>query len=255
MASVHQFITPAGADAYRLEKKLDEQRKAVAFLQGPFARETAGLDAAALAEIARLGLSHAGQRGITALRDRQRYLIPAMFWGSFFEQDPQYHRALSRCWWFDAQGLPTGSTHISAVIAEIDRMQARIAPDLSDPRRPVETLALLYRRHSGETVTRAILIDTMAKCWPARFALMEGPVLDAYLVAAEEPVRRFQLRSVDAVAYVCLSMHLGVRFVDDPRFPWARRALEPDGRPDEERRLAFGQAVLAYWRATTSQVA
>lgn len=255
MPSVSDFLTPASLQSYHRERQRDEEQQACVFLRRAFAARTALLNDEELLHVVRFGLAHAEQRGIRNMRDRQRYLIPVMIWGSFFELDPQYRAALSRCWWIDSKDRRTNSTHVSAVIAEIDQLNAEIVEDSSDMRRPVKVLAELYRDHTGQMATRALFVDAMEKCWPRRFKLLQQRGIDSYLTATDDVLRRYELRSVDAVAYMCLAMFFGFRFADDPRFPWARTALRPDGRTDEERRLALGKAVLAYWRATRPEEA
>lgn len=250
MPSISDFLSSAGVQTYQREKRQDEERQACAFLRRAFAEETASLTDADVLQVARTGLANAGRRGITNLRDRQRYLIPVMTWGSHFEADPQYRQALARCWWIDCAGRPTGSTHVSAVIAQIDRLHGEVASDMADMGRPVAVLGALYREHSGDVATRGLAMQTMERCWPARFASMGAACVESYLDATADAVRRYDLQSAGAVAYVCLAMQLGFRFADDPRFPWAGPALSPDGRTADQRQLAFGQAVLAYWRKT-----
>lgn len=252
MLSLSEFLTPDGLARYDGERRLEEERQAMAFLRRSFAPATALLSDDELRDVARFGIAHAQQRGVTSLRDRQRYLIPVMFWGSYFELDPQYRDALARCWWIDRNGRRTGSTHLSAVIAEIDRIERATVPDHADMRRPVQAMARLYRDHEGELATSSLMLSHMESCWPARFALMGG-VHGDYLDALAPVLRRYGLKSADAVAYACIAMQLGFRFADDPRFPWARAALAPDDRTPEERRLAFGQAVLRYWQSLLPQ--
>lgn len=243
------FITTAGRDRVLLEKQERERLTIRDFLRDNFAPATALLDDDQLDAVVKLALSHADQRGITNLRDRQRYLIPVMFWGSYFELDPQYRAALSYTWWFDDKGQRTDTTYMSGVIDEIDRMDAAIADDLADANRVVSALARLYHDHDGDPITRELALETMQKCWPARFALMSDQVRHDYLTAIEPSLQRYALYSVDAITYICLAMHLGFRFADDPRYPWVAEALVTDGRPLEVRRLALGQALMTYWHS------
>lgn len=243
------FLTQAGRDRVLAEKQEKERLTICAFLRENFAPATALLNDKQLEDVVKLALVHADQRGITNMRDRQRYLIPVMFWGSYFELDPQYRAGLAYTWWFDDQGRRTTSTYMSGVIAEIDRMEAAIARDLADANRVVAVLARLYRDHDGDAITQKLTLETMQKCWPARFALMTDKVRRDYIAAIEPSLQRYELHSVDAISYICLAMHLGFRFVDDPRFPWAAEALVLDGRPLEERRLALGQALMTYWHS------
>ncbi len=60
---------------------------------------------------------------------------------------------------------------------------------------------------------------------------------------------------VDQVAIGAMSLPLEIVFWRDPRFPAIRRALKPDGRSIEERRLAFGRAVQAVCAAMASSEA
>ncbi len=250
MPIVSDFLSPTGVLTFQREKLQDEEQQACAFLRRAFTEETALLTDDDVLQVARTGLANAGRRGITNLRDRQRYLIPVMAWGSHFESDPQYRHALTRCWWIDSAGQPTASTHVSAVIAQIDRLHHETAPDMADMCRPVTILGALYRDRSGDVATRGLVMQTMERCWPARFTAMGADCVERYMDATVDVARRYDLRSAGAVAYVCLAMQLGFRFVDDPRFPWAGAALAPDGRAADQRQLAFGQAVLAYWRGT-----
>lgn len=236
-------------------KSVVEQRirryedRAMEFLHEQFARETGLLSEDERRKVVRLAYANARQRGIRSERDHLRYLIPVMFWGSYFETDPQYLARLVRSGWRSGDGKRIDNAHVGGILHEVDDLSARSAADFADPVNFQRGFSEIYRTAEKRQITLDTVAFHLADIWPARYRLMSGTDQSRFIKKAMGLAYSLNFGGVDAITYTCLSLHFGYRFAGDPLYSWAARAMADDGRSFEERRLSLGNAIIEYWDA------
>ena len=223
------------------------ENKAIDFLRAEFKPATRGLSDDELHKVAQLAYFHAKKRGINGEQDHLKYLIPVMFWGSYFEIDPQYQAQLIRAGWLDEQGKPLQNTTMAPVLHEINRWADAVKTDNEHPQRIVQVFQRLYQTNPDK-VTFEFVVRWLKQAWPTRFTFMSKQQAETFTHRAYEIAHGLNFVEVDGTAYTCLAQYFGYRFVQDPLYPWAAKALADDGRQAEERRLALGEAVLEHWK-------
>jgi Domain of unknown function (DUF4123) len=246
---LEHVLGPANRQALLDERVALYEKAAQADLQRQFPAQLSLLQKQDVQAVIRFAFAHARQRGITSHRDMYRYLMVVMQWGSYFELDPQYRAALQNTWWFDRNLKRTNSTYTAGVLAEVARVQAACLSDLNDVRHIPVYFQRLYQKDSGRPPVLGELLIALQHCWPAKVGSLEAEHLHAFARHAMAIAADHALQGADAIVYGCLAMYFGVRFADDPRFPWAKDALAKDARSDTERRIALGKGVLKYWDA------
>lgn len=241
------FVTPETLEHYFEERRLNYQERAVSFLREQFGPAARLLDDEQVGEVVKLAYSHARDRGIKTERDHLKYLIPVMFWGSYFESDPLYRQYMVKAWWIDTEGKETASTYVGAITEQVDVWLKDVAEDISQPKRIMKAFSELYSSEPPKKMSSAFLSYHMENIWPERYKKMSANMRLQFMNKAYGTAHQNNFTGVDGVGYACLAMYFGHQLWDDPRYPWAAKALADNGRSAEERRLALGNSVFEYW--------
>ena len=239
------LLTPAARRVLAGERLARYEREAVAFLRARFAPAMALVDDAAARLVVRTAYGHARLRGVTTTRGHLSYLVPVMFWGSHFETDPLHAAALRRAGWTGADGAPRPGAAFAPLTAEVDAWTVAVASDTASPQRIARGVAEL----AAGPFDAAAFPQRLATLWPARNRAVSPADGGAFVAAAADVAQRAGLSAPDVALYGALAPYFGYRFGEDPRFPWAQRALATSDA--DARRLALGQGVAAYWTAMT----
>ncbi|WP_223668957.1 hypothetical protein [Kangiella shandongensis] len=239
------FITDKTLKPFVDERISEYETKASEFLRKEFAPSVSLLDEGELLQVIRLAYKHASKRGIKTEVEHLKYLIPVMFWGSYFEMDPQYSYWLYKAGWLDKNGYAIKVKRVKPLLEQLDQWFKQTESDLKEPRRLTWAFAKLYRQ-SADHVDLDFILSYMELLWPARFECMNGVRQEYYAKQSREIAAELRFTGLDGVTYVCLSLYFGFRFADDPRYPWARAIFE--GEQDiSEKRVLLGQGALDYW--------
>lgn len=229
------------------------EKKAIAFLRDQFAPAIRVLSDDEVRAVVQLAYKNAKKRGIQTERDHLKYLIPVMFWGSYFERDPQYLPELSRAGWVDEDGNLSKHIYMPQLLTEIDHRTLSVAPDLASYKRIMSGFREIYTEALPAKLTFRTLSEIMAYIWPSHYK-MAGQ--DCFLALAENGVSRGKsllLETRDIIAYSCLSVYFGHMFDECPRFPWAVYALAKDGKKMDERRRSLWRGVENYFENLMNQ--
>lgn len=245
--TVSDLLAPSGRQALQDERTRLYERGAISYLRSEFAPATRLLVDDELLKVIRLAYHNAQARGVIGDRNHLKYLVPVMFWGSRFEVDPQFFYFLYRARWLNSQGASTGVDNVDDVIAQVNSRESGVLRDTADGGRIIDGFRRIYLAEERAAPNPEFVQRAMYRIWPGRYRLMVPLQRDAFIALNMRHAAALQFFGRDAAAYVCLAMYLGSGFHDDPRFPWVTRSLDDPDMPPEHRRVAFGEAVLAYW--------
>lgn len=242
------ILSAAGRKAFLADQYARYQVKALAHLHAQFAPAMAILPEKHAVEFIDRAYAHAAYKGLQRTREHLHYLNLCMFWGLSFDTDPQYRTALMRAGWQPDAAQPDMDTDRLRIA--VKRRHTLLAADFATPRRIVAAFAELYDRpdaaHDAASGVRLI-----ERAFPAQFAAV--PV-ENWMDLAHVVHRRsapMGLADVDVTACVGLAALFGADFLDDPRFHWAREALEL--RDTQHRRDTLAAGVQRYWDALSPE--
>lgn len=202
------------------------ERRLQAHLRAFFPRYCASLGAATLAAVVAYGRSRAGAHGLSAKRDVGVYVTLVPLLGSHFDVDPLLPWA----------GAALSDARLRNPSARAERLaeEAMSYLDVLVGHDDSRFGQVLVRAHD---VVRRLLasrphtlgaddLDAMRLLFPEKHAAVgDGPCASLVSIARDE-AERWGLRSAWARQALTLVMFaLGPRFLDDPQFGWASRAL------------------------------
>lgn len=222
------------------------QEKAVALLQKHF-QPAAGIpDKADLLGFVIRCHDQAKARGIVSEKELLHYLTIAFRWGAGFENDPQYRAYLRSAMWLVENDRPMTLSDTRLLRDEVAAWEGTMARDLENFTNIRNQLFNLYRRGvTDPSYSRALrlLYDT----YPQRFQATPQADWVSFCDDVYGRIRDFRIDVVDVYCCVVLAVYFGADFVNDPRYPWLRATLGCNTRSLEERRIAFGEAVLVHY--------
>lgn len=239
------FITDETLKPFVDERISEYEAKAIEFLRKEFAPSVSLLDEDELLKVIRLAYKNAFCRGIRTEIEHLKYLIPVMFWGSYFEMDPQYSYWLYKAGWLDENGYALKVKKVKPLLGQLDRWFKHTESDLKEPQRLTWAFARLYKE-SAKGINSDFTLSYMELTWPARFNYMNRPRQEYFAKQSREVASEFGFSGLDGVTYVCLSLYFGFRFAEDPRFPWAQSIFDGD-QDINDKRVMLGQRALDYW--------
>lgn len=243
---VEDLITQKTLNSYIEERRTTYNEKAARFLRQEFAPATRRLNDADIIKVVRLSYDNARRRGITSERDLLKYLIPTMYWGSWFECDPQYADILIRIGWKNSDGTQRFSRNMDPIIEEIDIWQAATVSDSLEPRRAISAALSAHKEpFINPNIPNAIAL--MKNAWPARTCLLSSSRQDLFAASCLEYGYKHGLRNADLLCHVILAQYFGWRFPEDPRYPWAISAFFTKTQDPAHQRLALEDGILNYW--------
>lgn len=243
---LESVLTDKASDCLTEERILNYKRNATAYLYKEFAPALRVLTDEEVQAVAHVAYVNARRRGIKSEREHFKYLVPVMFWGSHFETDPQYRGALQRAGWLDDHGNAVTGANFGSLFEEIDRWHEAVISDTETSRRLQHGFMRLYS-DANLNASPVTVLESNKLLWPARCQQLSPSDHSTLVDASLDVAQLYGLKGADAVAYCCLAMYFGYRFVEDPRFPWAKAALSDTAQDDEERRLGLGSGVVKYW--------
>lgn len=231
-----------------VEQRIEHyENKAISFLRDQFAPAVGLLSDEEVRKVVQLAYQNAKKRGIQSERDHLKYLIPVMFWGSYFETDPQYQPQLIRSGWLSENGEPITNPYVAPILAEIDTWYEETKIELENPRNIIFEFARIYRGESREISVQSVF-SHMRAIWPVRSQKMNDVQIETFIQAAYAHSQRLNFVGEDGIMFVCLAQYFGHCCDQDPLYPWIGKALLNDGRSQNERRLALESEILKYWK-------
>lgn len=240
------FITPRSLAPLLQDRRDDYLDKAVTYLRANFAPSLRLLDDSQVRRVAKLSYDTAAVRGIKSERDHLKYLVPVMFWGSYFEHDPQYATCLRAAGWVDDAGAAVIGASFAALFEQIDTWAAQTDQDTQSPRRLVRGFARIQSLPM-DVQNLAGIVGIMTDIWPARTGRMTPAQAKAFAKIAAARATDLGLTGADVATHICLSQYFGIGFGHDPRFVWHQSNPELYRRDPEAYRLALGEGVLRFW--------
>lgn len=214
--------------------------KAQQFLKSEFSCRLRDVPDAALDQFIISSFDRNASRGMTGDRDQMQALIPAIFWGARFEEDPQHHAACAEADW-PHSGQPM------RLIEQVDLYRTTVRSDLDALPRVVRAFEVHFARPDapGADGPEACLL-LMQRAFPARVARMGPDGAAAFIAAASDEARILGLGSVDLSAHVALSLYFGLGFAANPVHIWAAQAYAQAPIDQAASRLALGDGVQGF---------
>lgn len=251
MITLDRAITPAGRNALATERALLRHRRATSFLRRRFGVRTSHLDDAALANFAAVTLARLADEGLTDEQDQLTALALVIHWGPGWQADAMPLGLLSAVGRWEGRLGPRQV--LSRSLAALDLWHDAISRSLADRNRTASVLRDLY---SEPRVVARRGLDPAN--WCAAFApevwrLLPSDARAEHCVAAAARARRHLPDRRDEAMFACIGLTLGVGFDDDPLYPQFHAALAKVDA--EERRVALGQALAAFWQQLEEGVA
>lgn len=230
-----------------VERRLQAyQDNAVALLL-KYYQPAAGIpDQADLRRFVMLCHDQAKARGIVSEKELLHYLTIAFRWGAGFEKDPQYRAYLRRAMWLVESDRAMQLSDTLLLRQEMPAWEGAIAADLANAENIRSRLFNLYRRGVADPGYPHVL-KLLHDSYPHRF--QETPQADwiAFCDEVYARIRDFHVDVVDVYCCIVLAVYFGGDFINDPRYPWVQSTLGSKTGSLEERRLAFGEAVLNHF--------
>ena len=239
------IITPAVADELAVVAHENYVAKAVQFLRDQFVRETRDVTDDVLQATVRLAYGHSQMRGLTKTRDHFKYLVPVMYWGSYFETDPQHRATLIRAEWTDENGAAIADADPAQIAIYIDAYLDETAADTNDLSGCMGAFEAHFTRNETHSDGPTCL-NLMRATFPAHVARMADTDMREFVRMATTQGKACGLAGADLTAYVALALYFGTHFATDPLHDWAQAAYQvPHTSPDEQR-LAIGKGLAKY---------
>ncbi|ATG48535.1 hypothetical protein CEW89_13755 [Celeribacter ethanolicus] len=223
------------------------EMRAMTFFRKQFSRLADTLSDEQLRGVIRLAYQNAKKRGISSERDHFKYLIIVAFWGSYFEDDPQYQPALNKVLWTN-----TEYKQFDRLFELIDQSDEGRRKDLEHPMRTLLGFERLYSRPISE-ITHEAVEERLRAIWPNGMQGLSSKDARAFIDCSGRIGQRLGLNGSDIVAYICLALYFGANFAQDPIYPWAQTVLKMSD--ETRRRHALGDAVMTYFKNLMEQVA
>ncbi|MBA4491710.1 hypothetical protein [Paracoccus sp. S1E-3] len=224
--------------------------KAVALLRKHFQPAAGIADDTDLRRFVSLCHDRAKARGIVSEKELLHYLTIAFRWGAGFEEDPQYRPYLRRAMWLVEEDRAVTLSDTALLREEAAHWDAVIADDLASPAHIRDGLFNLYRRGVPDP-GYAHVLRLLQRVYPQRFQTVPEADWIAFCDDVNARISDIPLEVVDIYCCIVLAVYFGADFINDPRFPWMRATLASGTRNLEERRIAFGEAVLGYYQRLT----
>ncbi len=246
------FINETTLQPYRQARIGRYEDKAMTFLRKQFTPATRALNDEQLRQVIRTAYKQARKRGVVTERELLKYLIPVMFWGSYFEEDPQYQAQRISAGWSDEDGKACHNPYVSPLLRATDAWFRDTRTDLEKPRDIVTGFAQIYQKPT-QPVSLTLVTRHMLTIWPARTRVLPQTQLQPFIQATYRIARNNNLTGSDSIMYICLAQYFGYRCMDDPLYPWIGAALKDTSSPQEKRRLRLEQSILDYWDSLLEQ--
>lgn len=244
MITLDRAITPAGRNALETERALLRHRRAASFLRRSFGARTSHLDDAALAAFTAVTLARLADEGLTVEQDQLGALALVIHWGPGWQADAMPLGLLHAVGRWEGRLGPRQV--LSRSLAALDLWHDAISRSLADRNRTASVLRDLYSE--PRLVARRGLdpANWCAEFAPQLWQMLPNDARAGHCVAAAARARRHLPDRQDEAMFACIGLTLGVGFDDNPQYPQFRAAL---AKADvEERRVALGQALVAFWQ-------
>ncbi|MCK0122442.1 hypothetical protein MWU61_17940 [Loktanella sp. F6476L] len=239
------MITPAVTDSLAAAARENYIVKACGFLRAQFPRQTKDVSDQTLAATARLAFQHSQMRGYTKTRDHLKYLIPVVYWGSYFETDPQHRAALIRADWIAQDGRAKQQPSLGQLTIEIDAHTDATRSDTATLETPVSAFQAHFEQNNSRDDGPACL-QLMTSTFPAHVAYMTDADMRDFVRMALTQGKTRNLFGCDLVAYVALALKFGTHFGIDPLHDWVHPAYMDTSLSSDEHRLLLGKGMTTY---------
>lgn len=226
----------------RLDAYLDKAR---GFLRGQFARRLRDVTDADLDAVVMMARDRNLAQGLTSDRDQLTALIPVIFWGSYFETDPQYRWPLIEAGLLTPDGQLAQDVPPMMLAEAVDDYRNAVRADVEDMQRPLRAFQALFG-HDDPAQDAAACLDLMRRAFPQRTARMTAEQTQAFIAAASDEALRLSLGGADLLAHVALSLYFGVGFARDPLHRWVDAPYHGRFASAEEKRLALGAGIIGF---------
>lgn len=246
MLKYDDFLTPQTVASIIKSRISRYEKIALDFLRQEFSPAISLLSEEQTLEVIRLAYKNAYKKGVRAEREHLKYLIPVMYWGSYFEEDPQYFCLLQKAGWLNNKGEALHAPYVAPVLEQVDYWFNATKLDLEQPNRLMWGFAQIYKS-APERISLQFVLRYMELLWPERSLYMLPEQKKTFAEITYEIAREKSFGGVDGVVYSCLALYFGFRFSEDPRYPWARDVFSNDGLSREQLRASLGEKSLDYW--------
>lgn len=245
MIKTSDMITPAVTESLAATARETYIAKACTFLRDQFSKQTRDVADETLEATARLAFQHSQMRGYTKTRDHLKYLIPVVYWGSYFETDPQHHAALQRAEWLDENGQAPQQPSLGQLTIEIDAHSDASRSDTVNLERCVSAFqAHFERNNNGDDGPTCLAL--MQATFPAHVAYLSDTDMRDFVGKALAQGKVYKLSGCDLTAYVALSLKFGTHFGTDPLHAWAHPAYQNTHTSVDEQRLVLAKGMTRY---------
>lgn len=200
-------------------------------------------------KVIRLGVWRAAGHGLSGRSDVCRYLNLMWMFGSYFDLDPLLP-------WAGAALRPSPSVVPTTCIQRAASRALDVFDHTSGPEHAYFNRALLRLQQlldepgalSPFDNGAARLADLLAALYPARYATLEPPQVEALFASAVETGRQHGLDGPDSSMLLALTMfYAGSGCVDDPQHDWLAGALAQVPAQRHEALLGAARQFVAQW--------
>lgn len=255
MFTIDRVLTNAGSQALEAERRNLRIERSTAFLRRRFPDRIAHLGDGDLAEYTTAHFAGMARGGLVSEQDQLSALAPAIYWGQSWWDDDMPASMLSHGGHWEGPATPRA--FLSRCLTGLEIWHKAMCADLGNRNRVATLMQSLY---SDQRAIAARGTDPRVWCAefaPAIWSLMDENARHNHTAQAVRNAARVLPSFQDGILFACIGLVLGVNFAQNPLYPQFARALageEPDGassRPEagaDARRLALGQALVAYWK-------
>lgn len=222
------------------------RRTAVAFLAAEFPQIQRQMSADEMRHLIDQTYTRAKARGVGDVHGHLEYLVCSLALGSFFESDPQYRNLLRWAGWCGSDVANHAQVHTGWLLDELDAHLTQTKEDLSDLPRLKMAFTSIHDHDVQPTMTNGVA--QVEAIWPRRRASMDDRDLSDLVECCYGIAGQLRLTGPDAVTYLCLAVHFGAWFAQDPLYPWAQRVLDDPAASIKTRRRRLIGGVLRHWR-------
>ena len=251
MIKLEDIFNAKTQSAFVRTKQADYAQRTERFFTQKYPHLNRTLDHNQHRKVIDLSYKRAKQRGFKTEREHWRFLVIVANCGSFFDDDPQYYSSLRTARWVQPTGEKTYHPYFPTLTSALQSRRTQIQRDFEDTQRVLNGFQQIYSR--PRPVNSAAIATALHNCWPHQVTALHETDLRLFIEqSADLAQNRYgfsgsDMSGSDVLCITCLGLVLGLYFLSDPLFPWARDALQQQDA--SQRRHALGEGALGYAQA------
>lgn len=243
------IIRKAQIEAFDEAARLRFEGKMVEHLAGFLPPLFKAVGEGPLRKTIRLGITRAGNYGLTHQEPVRLYLELMLLFGSYFDTDPQYSWAAESLLKMDAGSQ---SERAERLFEKALEYQARVVGPQDDyASRVRRAIRFLFEMTRSQVSEKNFIPDMMQEVWRAdspKAIYVGSEAIEALIHHGVEVAKSHRLTSVDGMRWVVILMLLfGHGCINDPLQPWISDALKNTDAGAPETRVECLRAETFAW--------